>query len=213
VNAEPKEDPRDEIIFSASYSRPRALLGFVVLMLPGLLFFVLGCLAVLFGEYGAAAFFLSLSLPVLIFGIEESFSERVIFYRDRVTKVWQGFGSRTVHYSNAQVASPQANSIWFADYGLRETGPNAKWLQFPPFYINLSHFSPDDRGRIQTTIGYLTGKQIDLLRPIPIVKYSLDEEATYPAALDPTQKEFDRISMIGAAAAYLLPAAVLICCS
>jgi hypothetical protein len=66
---------------------------------------------------GAFVWF-AIGLLLLLFVLEQIFSARIIFYGDRVTKVWHIFGSRTIYYSNAKATGHGAGTYWIRETGL-----------------------------------------------------------------------------------------------
>lgn len=92
-------------------------------------------------------------LVMILLFLDTLFSERLIFYSDRVTKVWRGFGSRTIYYLNAEVGDTYHGMV-----SIRESDANGRrsWPQIPIF-IQDSLFSFKVREELNVIINYMTG--------------------------------------------------------
>jgi hypothetical protein len=131
--------------------------GFIVLALVtywGSIFLILrGNLKGIVGPIGATI--------VLVWALDVIFTDRIVFYQDRVVKIWNFLGQKTIYYSKAKVTGAPRNwqiqrSKW---YQITETGDNGRriWLQIPILYC-AQFVPPDTAKRIDLIIDHLTGK-------------------------------------------------------
>jgi len=148
----------DEVIFEARYSRFKVWLCIVVAIIPVLvLSFGAAYLCLLENKYiGAVALFL-IGSAGLLFTLDSALLERIVFYRDRLTKYWYLFGSRTIHYSRAMVKAPDRYMrLLSSAHFIAEIKENGKPVPMRlPIMYNSFFFPSDAANTIKLITDYL----------------------------------------------------------
>jgi len=147
----------EEILFSARYSVFRVwFMVIVVVMFPTWIFCYLLYIDVLKGEYIHAFFVSVFLLLMLLLALDSIFFKELLFYQDRVVKVWHIFGNRTIYYRTAKVIDPPWYLRWLS-YAIRETGENGKdfLLRVPVSYV-AGLFPSDSTKTIGKILDHLT---------------------------------------------------------
>ena len=148
----------DEIIFSARYSVSRVwLLLIVVAVFPTWLLFSVVYLDLVRGRYIDALLFSILPLLMLLFTLDSVFFKELLFYQDRVVKVWHIFGNRTIYYVAGKIVDPPRYWRWvLSGHHIRETRPGKNFvIQIPILYVG-SMFPSTTVQKIETIMDYLT---------------------------------------------------------
>ncbi|MBI4964364.1 MAG: hypothetical protein HY913_13890 [Desulfomonile tiedjei] len=123
MNTEPSKGRGNAIIGGAHFSMGRAIFGIVRGSVVLSLCFMSGFVMLSMGEPLLSVLMFVLSLLMLRSLLDLILSDRIIFYGNRVTKIWHILGSRTIYFSRAKVWRQQstvAPPIWL----IRETAPN-----------------------------------------------------------------------------------------
>lgn len=171
----------DEIIFSARYSPFRVWFSVIIMFLPFMwLFFGVAYADLLRGKYINALLLALMPSIALLFTLDSIFFRRLVFYEDRVVKLWYVLGQRTIYYSRAIVIGPPKYFHWLSSvYAIRETGENGKYLlmQIPISYIAFFFPSATSKG-IETIVNCLTGDTANIPKRI-FVKSRLPKEAIW----------------------------------
>jgi hypothetical protein len=144
----------DEIILSARYSPLRVWFWLIIIFpLPALPFFYIAYACMRDGNYIGGAFVILLCAGLLIFALDALFFERLLFYQDRVVKVWRLFGRRTLYYSRASITQ---NEESIARYIVEsyEDGSSVRF-RLPIMYI-ARLFPRETTKRIGIIVDYLT---------------------------------------------------------
>jgi hypothetical protein len=148
----------DDLVFSQGYSAFKVWFSVIVLgALPMWLMFYACYLNLLRGEYIDALILSAVPLAMLLFVLDAIFFKELLFYRDRVVKVWYLFGHRTIYYRAAKVIDPPPRFRWILTYHhIRETRPGKAFvLQIPILYIG-SFFPSASAEVIARILDYLT---------------------------------------------------------
>lgn len=149
----------DEVIFSAQYSSFRVWFSFLTAFTFLLTLLIAGaCFAIRDGNYlggGALAFVAACGA---LFILDAIFFKELLFYGDRVAKVWHLFGQRTISYSNASVSFPQWYMRWISSaHHIFESKENGRPVPLRlPIMYNAFFFPADTWERIDTIVNYLT---------------------------------------------------------
>ena len=98
---------------------------------------------------------------VLLYALDSLLTKLIIFYQDRVVKIWNFLGQETIYYSKAKVSGAPRN--WQIQrlnwYQITETKHNGRSLLFQIPIIYGAYFVPPDAAKkIDWIIDYLTGK-------------------------------------------------------
>jgi hypothetical protein len=147
-----------EIIFSARYSVLRVWsMVIVVAMFPTWIFCYLLYIDVVHEKYIHAFFVSVLLLLMLLFTLDSILFKELLFYQDRVVKVWHIFGSRTIYYVAGKIVDPPRYWRWvLSGHHIRETRSGKNFvLQIPVLYIG-SMFPSTTARKIETIMDYLT---------------------------------------------------------
>lgn len=177
MDIEQRKGRGDEIICSARYSLGRVSLWIIGHFLVVYLCFGLAHDSFLKENHIGAFVMFAIGLLLLLFVLEQIFSERIIFYGDRVTKVWHVFGSRTIYYSNAKATGPGKGTYW-----IRETGLNRQYAftKIPIVcrpYLCSSDVSKEVRAILDrltdSRIKALTDKNLRLIKILIISYFTL----------------------------------------
>jgi hypothetical protein len=93
------------------------------------------------GSYIGVFLTFVLGVIALQFLLDYLFSDRIIFYRDRVTKIWHALGSRTIYYSTAKIFRYTESLAY--DWVIREKGPYGEYIsmQLPIVYSRQLYHS------------------------------------------------------------------------
>jgi hypothetical protein len=156
VNTEQNKRLGDEIICCAYFCRGRALIPILVTLLL-LVYFVYGSHETfLKGDYLGMLIFFVTDLMAVLFLLDYLLSDKIIFYRNRVTKIWHAFGSRTIYYSSAKAhRNPESMT---ESWTISETRLNGKVL-FPqiPICFQRRLYSADALEEILSILSDLAG--------------------------------------------------------
>jgi hypothetical protein len=169
----------DEIIFSARYSPFRVwIMVMVVALLPMWLLFRVCYLDLLRGKYMDAFIVSVLPLLMLLVTLDSIFFKELLFYQDRVVKVWHLFGRRTIYYSAGKVVDPPHSWRWiFSYHHIRETRIGKNFvIQIPILYIAWL-FPSAAAAKIETIMDYLTQDIED--NPRNFKRATLPKEVTF----------------------------------
>jgi hypothetical protein len=145
MNTEQRKGRRDEIIGSAHFSIEKAIyriMGYLILLLVCV---IASYNTFLKGNYLGVFLLFIMCLIALQFLLDNLFSDRIVFYRDRVTKIWHALGSRTIYFSSARVIRNQYRTD---EWVIRETRLNGKtlFLQIPISYEPSLFHSAESEG-------------------------------------------------------------------
>lgn len=149
----------DEIIFSARYSLLRVWFSVIVAFLfPMYLFFYAAYAEVLRGAYILAATCCLMGCVILLMTLDAILFKALLFYADRVVKVWHLFGRRTIYYSRAKVIGPPKGYEWVSSgHAIRETRTGRDFLLQVPISFMAFFFSSGTSKKIASILDYLTG--------------------------------------------------------
>jgi hypothetical protein len=152
----PAKEPQNEIVYTGCYSKWRMYISLLI-QIPFYLTLVIGTIIFCINdkEY-VRAFLLTLMflLPCILITSDSILFKELIFYRDKVTKLWYLFGSRTIYYGNAKIVGPPRNMKWLSSaYQIRENNDKGKTIlkQIPILYI--SFFFPSKTSKAIKEIG------------------------------------------------------------
>lgn len=91
-----------------------------------------------------------IGLGAFLLLLEMLLSDRIIFYRDKVTKVWHFFGSRTIPYSNARVILAYIRTNMWT---ISEGRPPGQYLALQiPIVCRPRHLSPPEASQAVKSI-------------------------------------------------------------
>lgn len=91
-------------------------------------------------------------------GSELLFTKHILFYRDRIAKVWYLFGQRTILYARARlvVTPPSTGYKWIKAFSIQETDGTGKIYTFQMPIRFTAHFvSRETRRKVKTVTSYL----------------------------------------------------------
>jgi hypothetical protein len=137
--------PEPNIIGYAHYSIREALFQIVKWSILFSMFTMLVHHCVQEGKYLEMVVMIMADLMAFLAVVDYTFSDRIIFYRDRVTKIWWGLGSKTIYYFDAKVSKNSKGLEWCQ---IREKGPNGKpfLFQIPiRYYPDLFHSQESEK--------------------------------------------------------------------
>ena len=169
----------DDLVFSARYSASKVWFAVIVLFtFPMWLMFNVCYLDLLRGKYIDALISSIVPLFMLLFVLDAIFFKDLLFYQDRVVKVWYLFGQRTIYYRAAKVVDPPPYLRWIlTNHHIRETRPGKRFVvQIPILYIG-SFFPSESVAVIARILDYLTEHSED--NPRIIKKAVLAKEVTW----------------------------------
>lgn len=148
---------RQQVILSARYSARRWFWGMGLIFLAfitslcSIFLIQRGNVKGIVGPIGASI--------VLLFALDQIFTDQIIFYQDKVVKIWHFLGQRTIYYSSAKVTGGNSKVVqrpkW---YQITETKDNGRrlWFQIPILYG--AQFVPSDTAEeVDVIVDYLTG--------------------------------------------------------
>jgi hypothetical protein len=161
MKTEERKGQGQEIIGCAYFSVEKAILPILVVLLL-LAYFVYGSYETfLKRNYTGVLIFFIADLATILFLVDYLLSDRIIFYRNRVTKTWRVLGSRTIYYSNAKVFRNEYSThtdTWI----IGETEPAGKplFLRLPICYGHRLYLS-DKSEEILSILTDLTDKKTE----------------------------------------------------
>jgi hypothetical protein len=151
--------PADDIIFAARYS-PRKLWFYIIAFFtfPLVLMFVGVCLALAQKNYRGAVAGLTLGSVILLVFLEAIFFKELLFYRDRVMKVWHLFGQKTIPYTRANVKRPDWYMRWVSSaHHIFESEEDGRPIRMRlPLLYHSSFFPPKTATKIEMIMDYMT---------------------------------------------------------
>jgi len=157
VNDDQMKTHDDELVFSARYSPFRVwVMVIFIAMFPIWVFLRVSYLNLLRGEYLNAFLFSAPLLLMIYFTLDSILFKELLFYSDRVVKIWHFFGRRTIYYRRAKVIHPPWYLRWLG-HAIRETRENGKDLlmQMPVSYV-ACFLRADSIKMIGKILDYLT---------------------------------------------------------
>lgn len=137
--------PEPDIIGHAHYSTKEASFQIIKWFILFSMFTMLVHHCVLKGKYLEMLVMIMADITAFLAVVDYTFSDRIIFYRDRVTKIWWGLGSKTIYYIDAKVSKNLKGPEWWM---IREKGPNGKpvFFQIPiRYYPDLFHSQESEK--------------------------------------------------------------------
>jgi hypothetical protein len=156
-------DPRDEIILEARYSGAAFWLSQIALLVFGCLVLYASYDYLLRGDYIKVALGLICAPFVLTVTVDQILTREILFYPDRVVKIWRFLGRRTIYYSNGQVKGPPPHLRWLQKaYHIKEVrqkGTNI--LQRVPILYNTRFFPSETARQVAVIMEFLTDKSED----------------------------------------------------
>jgi hypothetical protein len=158
VDSHPNAPQNDEVILCVRYPTFRSLLAAVCAIAVGIAPWNTVYSLVLSGNYVKAFFAAGFCLIMIYGGSELLFTKHILFYRDRIAKVWYLFGQRTVPYERARlIADPAPVGFrWVKALSIQETNSKGEVLTFQVPIRFTSHFvSRETRRKVETVTGYL----------------------------------------------------------
>jgi hypothetical protein len=140
MNTKQSRGRGNEIIGSAHFSMGRAIFRIIRGSIVFLLCIMAGFVTLSMEEPLWSILVFVVGLLMLRSLLDLVLSDRIIFYGDKVTKIWHIFGPRTIYFSRAKIWRVQSRVdplMWV----IRETGPNGERLFMkkpiiydPPFF-------------------------------------------------------------------------------
>jgi len=114
-------------------------------------------LAALEGKYRGLATLL-LPAAILPFLLDSVLFKEILFYQDRVVKIWHFFGKKAIRYSNGSVSFPEWYMRWLSSaHFIFESKENGRPVPMRmPLLYNAFFFSVDSAKQIEKIMAYLT---------------------------------------------------------
>lgn len=170
----------NEIIFSARYSPSKVWFTIITLfMFPMWILLSSAYHLTLKGQYSIATGCSLLGTAILLFTLDSLLFKELLFYRNRVVKVWRFLGQRTIYYSRAKVTGSSTSYRYFLRvFQIKESQiGKALFIQVPISCI-FFFFPPDVRNKISNIIDYLADDTSTGLKMFN--KSSLPKEVIWP---------------------------------
>ena len=103
VDVEQAKTKEDEIVFSARYSTFRVWAVLILIYGPFMpIFFLIGHFSISRGEYVGILSYLLCAAGSLI-ALDSVFFKEILFFQNKIVKVWYLFGERTIYYLQASL--------------------------------------------------------------------------------------------------------------
>lgn len=118
-----------------------------------------------------------IALPAyVLISLDILLTKEIVFYRDRVEKVWHLVGRRTIPYSTGLVRGPADEFRWIQKgYTIREVGADGKaaLVQVPIGY-NARFVDSETAKQIDVIMAYMAGDKLN--KPTRFTKATLPKE-------------------------------------
>lgn len=116
------------------------------------------------GEYDDALLLAACLPTCLACAIDQLFTKHILFYRDRIVKVWHLLGQRTIPYKNAKLAGDYRRWVsWYVGddksislYEVDEKGKH-RLIHIPIYFLKVPK---ETRGKVEIAISYLVGVEV-----------------------------------------------------
>ena len=163
MNTEQIKDRGSEIIGSAHFSVGRAIVHIIGGCIAFLLCVIAGFGALFMGEMLVSAF-LFLIVPLMFPGLLDLLlSDRIIFYGNRVTKIWHILKPKTIYFSSAKVKRNKMSTDP-AKWEITENGPSDwvwGWYMQRQILYEPRFFFSEASQEIHSLLTELAGDEIE----------------------------------------------------
>ncbi len=160
MNTEQSKERGNEIIGSAYFSIGRALFRMIRVSVVFSLCVMTGFITLSAGEPLLSVLMFVGCLLMFPGLLDLLLSDRIIFYGNRVTKIWHILRPRTIYFSRAKVGRDKSRDP--LEWEIRETGPNGEYLFIQKLIFYNPRFFPSEASQeIQSLLTDLADDEIE----------------------------------------------------
>jgi hypothetical protein len=150
---------KDEILFAAESHTTKVLLCVMIVgWFPLLMAFGGAYFAFVREDYFGGALLWFFGFIMLYVPLDAIFFKELLFYQDRVVKVWHLLGQKSIPYSRASVKGPDWYMRWLSSaHHIFESKDDGKPIPMRlPLLYHSFFFTPKTRKRIEMIMDYMT---------------------------------------------------------